>query len=599
MIRILLVDDEPAFLDLSKTFLELYNPNAEIDIADSAEKALSKLWNKAYDIIISDYAMPGMDGLAFLEKIRDMEIKVPFIMFSGKGKEEVLREVFEYDMAFHFQKQANPEIQFFELSQRIRQIMKEKWDDEMLHISRLALENCREAVCWLDINSRFININSAACELLGFSRQEMLGRSMKDLDREFKLEHWHYYWKELRREKHLLMESFVRRRDGCEIPLEINSNFVEYGSGEYNCAFLRDITERKIKEKELNLAQFSINNAPDAIFWVTKSGELIYVNDSACKLLGYSKKELLDLRFRDIDPAAGERRWKELWEAARKDKCCTFESFYSGRAGKAFPVESSLKHLSYANKEYLCVYSRDISKRLQADAEFRASEERMNLAIRGARIGAWDLNTLTDELVVSEDWLKILGYSTEEFGNTLEKFKQTLLHPEELADIERELRKHLEGKTPLYRAEHRLLRGNGDWIWILSYGEVVARDEEGRSLRMSGIHLDITEMHNNREALRQSNEKIKLLSNINRHDIQNQISIAAGYLGLIKSMNANGKMQSPSTPSPSSASILTPSTSNPSTSIPSTSTPSTSNPSTSNPSTSNPSTSTPSSCPSS
>lgn len=536
LIKILLVDDESAFLDLSKTFLELYNPNTKIDVADSANTALLKLRSEAYDVIISDYAMPGMDGLALLDKIRDLEIEVPFIMFSGMGKEEVLQEAFENDMTFYFQKKGDPETRLLELSQRIRRILENKRADELLHISFLALDNSSEAICWLDRNSCFIYVNSAATELLGFSQAELLDMSLKDLDGDFKLEHWHYYWKELQRDKHLTMEFFVRRKDGSEIPLKIKSSYTEYAGKEYNCAFLHDISERKVKEKELNLSQFSINNTPDAIFWITKAGEFIYVNDSACELLGYSKQEFLNLRFDTIEPGVKGEEWAKLWNVVKKNKYCTIESYYSSRDGNSIPVESKLSYLSYANKEYLCVFSRDISQRLQADAELRASEERMNLAIRGAHIGAWDWNILTDEFVISRDWQEMLGYSPQEFGSTFEEVKQNIFHPEEIGYVGRDLQEHLKGKTSLYKAEHRLRRRDGSWVWILNYGEVVARDEKGRPLRMSGIHLDITEMRSNREALRRANKKINLLSSINRHDIQNQVSIATGYLSLLQKL---------------------------------------------------------------
>lgn len=88
-IRVLLVDDETSILELSKTFLEREEKRLKVETTTSAVDALKLLENKDFDVLVSDYQMPVMDGLAFLEVLRDQGNNIPFIMFTGKGREEV------------------------------------------------------------------------------------------------------------------------------------------------------------------------------------------------------------------------------------------------------------------------------------------------------------------------------------------------------------------------------------------------------------------------------------------------------------------------------------------------------------------------------
>jgi PAS domain S-box-containing protein len=119
MIHVLYVDDEPDLLALGKLFLEMAG-GIEVDTAPSAQAALAMMEKKHYDAIVSDFQMPDMDGIAFLKQIRSFPENIAFILFTGKGREEVVIEALNNGADFYLQKGGDPRPQFMELQHKIR-----------------------------------------------------------------------------------------------------------------------------------------------------------------------------------------------------------------------------------------------------------------------------------------------------------------------------------------------------------------------------------------------------------------------------------------------------------------------------------------------
>jgi len=118
MISVLYVDDEEVLLDIGKTYLERTG-KLKVDITTSVSRALELLSTSHYDVVVSDYQMPEMDGIEFLKNLRRQFPKLPFIIFTGKGREEVAVEAFEYGADFYMQKGGAPKPQFTELARKI------------------------------------------------------------------------------------------------------------------------------------------------------------------------------------------------------------------------------------------------------------------------------------------------------------------------------------------------------------------------------------------------------------------------------------------------------------------------------------------------
>jgi len=130
-IRVLYVDDEPGLLEVAQIFLE-ETAEFSVGISTSAEEALNNSSIPSYDAIISDYQMPGMDGIGFLKVVRERFGDIPFILFTGKGREEVVIDAINNGADFYLQKGGDPKSQFAELEHKIRQAVAQKKDKREL-----------------------------------------------------------------------------------------------------------------------------------------------------------------------------------------------------------------------------------------------------------------------------------------------------------------------------------------------------------------------------------------------------------------------------------------------------------------------------------
>ena len=136
-------------------------------------------------------------------------------------------------------------------------------------------------------------------------------------------------------------------------------------------------------------------------------------------------------------------------------------------------------------------YVHDITDRMLAEQDLRDSESRWIMALDSAGHGVWDWNAATDRVFFSRRWKTMLGYGDEDVGDTLHEWTSRV-HPEDIQACTEALRRHLDGHSPTYRSEHRMLCKDGTFAWVLDQGMVVARDASGRPLRVIGTHTDIT-----------------------------------------------------------------------------------------------------------
>jgi two-component system, cell cycle sensor histidine kinase and response regulator CckA len=144
-----------------------------------------------------------------------------------------------------------------------------------------------------------------------------------------------------------------------------------------------------------------------------------------------------------------------------------------------------------------------LRRRRLGEKAIRESEERLKLVLEGSNDGIWDLDLTTKEVRHNQRWADIHGYDAGVVTMNIDFLKQCV-HPEDLPELLRSFREHVDGQAARYKVEYRAACPSGDWKWFMDRGKVVERDAGGNPLRMAGTSTDITERKMVEEALRTS-----------------------------------------------------------------------------------------------
>jgi len=146
----------------------------------------------------------------------------------------------------------------------------------------------------------------------------------------------------------------------------------------------------------------------------------------------------------------------------------------------------------------------------ESESKLKESRDRLDLALKGAKAGAWDWNIKTDHAIFDKQWAGMLGYMPDEIEPNSKGWTE-LIHPEDKEETFKVLNKHFENNNFEYKVEVRLKCKDGNWKWVLASGKVFDRDEEGKPIRMLGTHIDISERVEIERSLKENEERYRLL----------------------------------------------------------------------------------------
>ena len=348
-------------------------------------------------------------------------------------------------------------------------------------------ENATVGLHWVGSDGIILRANRAELALLGYSREEYVGRPIADfhadedvisdiLNRLQAGEELHEYPARLRCKdgsiKDVLIDSSVMFRDG---------GFV------HTRCFTRDVTERKraaalLREQEQRTRTI-LESITDAFCTFDREWRFTYANRQAEVLLGRSRDDLIGKNvWEEFPDTLGTDLERNYRRAVAEAVAVTFEIFYR-------PHDRWYELHAYPSPDGLSVYFRDVSQRRQAREALADSEERLRLALDAGRMGVWDWNVRTGSLKWSDSLEPLHGLAPGTFGGTFEHFEQ-LIHPEDRGAVNASIRQALECVGEFY-VEFRNVRQDGGIHWIAGSGRAFPGDD-GQPLRMIGIGLDVT-----------------------------------------------------------------------------------------------------------
>jgi PAS domain S-box-containing protein len=319
-LRILHVDDDIGFLEVSKQILEMED-KFEVDNATSAEEAFQKLEEQSYDAIVSDYEMPSKNGLQFLKELRERGNIVAFAIFTGKSREEVAIKALNLGADGYFTKSGDPETVYAELAHGLRKSVeirraKAKACIEETRLKAI-LSSSPDAIIIADLNDKIVNCNDAAVDLAGYlSKREIIGRNAFEVGQErgikklSKMANGSVGQPEIRK-----AELFFIKDSGeeCFVELSVGMLKDELGNPLGFVSVLRDISERKRVEEQNRKLADELNRVfdaiPDLMFIIDMDNRIVRVNKRTCEFLKKNPKDVLGKHCFEVMHGT-DKRWR-------------------------------------------------------------------------------------------------------------------------------------------------------------------------------------------------------------------------------------------------------------------------------------------------
>lgn len=222
--------------------------------------------------------------------------------------------------------------------------------------------------------SRVVDVNDAGCQMFGYQKDEVIDKTTLQIGLWYSEEERVRYLSMLKEQGSVRnVEVQLRSRSGEVRQCLLSSELITLNGKQCSVTVGDDITESKRMEKALRLTQFSVDQAVEAILWLDPTARFFNVNDTACRMLGYSREELTSMTVHDIDPNFPVERWAEHWGHLKERRALAFEAKYWSRTGTVLEMEVTFNYLQYDGKEYGCAILRDIGERKRAEAERRRS----------------------------------------------------------------------------------------------------------------------------------------------------------------------------------------------------------------------------------
>ena len=337
-----------------------------------------------------------------------------------------------------------------ELEQRVRELEKSNFEikrvEEALRESEALFRNLFEhhAAVQLIIDpdsGNIIDANDAAVEFYGWTLEQLQQRRIQDINT-LSPEEINQEMKKARTNKRIHFEFRHRRADRSIRDVEVFSSNIEAKGKDRLHSVIHDITVRKQAEEALRFTQFAIDHMSDAAFWMTSDARLFYVNQAACRALGYSSDELVLMTVADIDPEFPMEIWSDYWNELREKRHFVFQTIHRAKDGRVYPVEIQANFVEFDGREYNCAFARDITERKRVDEEREKLQAQLNQAQKMESVGrlaggvAHDFNNMLGAILGYTELGMIEVSPTDPIHGTLKDIQKAALRS---ADLTRQL----------------------------------------------------------------------------------------------------------------------------------------------------------------
>ncbi len=547
---VLYVDDEPDLLVIGKAFLESTGDFA-VDTQVSSEKALEILGTRSYDAVISDYQMPGMDGLVLLKAVRRRYGDIPFILFTGRGREAVVVEAINLGVDFYLQKGGDARAQFAELAHKIRMAVGRRQAEAALKERDAQLQsltnNLPSGMIYQMVmdpagGRRFVYVSPGVGALHGVNSSEVLDdpallydqihpeyrAALREAeDRALAAMSPFSFETRIRSasgtERWMLLRSAPRRApDGCTVwdgielditatkraedKLRIAYEQLALSQGQLQAQFnALNETRNQIAESEVKYRTL-VEHTADAVF-IAQDGNLVFANSALASLTGYSLDEIVGLPFSHL--------------IVPEDRDLVLGRHLSRTSGGDLPksYEFSVQHKDPATRVHVKIrvgagtyHGRpaaigtlhDVTEERKQEAELARSEELHRKMVAAIPDIIVRVDTEGRIIFINDNGVRLSGATdaAELIGKSMFSF----FSPESLQRALENTKLMFEG--PLGPKEYSFIALDGKQVTLEVNGDVL-RTREGIPYGMVYICRDISDRRQAEDGLRKSEEEFR------------------------------------------------------------------------------------------
>lgn len=224
----------------------------------------------------------------------------------------------------------------------------------------------------------FFYASKEACRALGYSRAELLNTPLPQVDAGWTPEWWDQLWDPANPVKNFVYDRELRTRSGQLFPVEVTASRFRYQGSEFFLALVRDISERKSRDQQIRLLTHAIDQSSDAVFLINEhEGRFIYVNQTACHILGYSREELLQFKPQDIDANLPKEKILAIHRAMFTSEAVspTVETRHRTKDGRMVPVEVTSSVFAYEGSRFILSTVRNLTDKKESESRLKSKEQ--------------------------------------------------------------------------------------------------------------------------------------------------------------------------------------------------------------------------------
>ena len=542
VVHVLHVDDDPEFGELAATFLEREDDRFVVETVTSVADAFDCLDEAPVDCIVSDYEMPGSDGIEFLEAVREEYPDLPFVLFTGRGSEEVASEAISAGVTDYLQKGSGTS-QYAVLANRIANAVEQYRSRRALDASRrrlaLFFERSPLGVIEWDDDFTVKRLNDAAEEILGYAEADLRGRGWNVIVSESDEAAVDDVVSELLDGTggyHSINENVTK--EGETIVCEWHNRIVTDEGGDVVAIFsqFQDVTERRRHREELERHRAIIQAAASTIITVDESNTILSANPSVEGTFGYAPEDvvgepLTTLMADDVAErhTAAFEQYLDTTEQTLDWEYTEFEGQH--RDGSAVPLAVTFGEVVYEGERYFVGILRDLTAQREREQELEGANALLSTLIETLPAGVLAEDASRNVLTVNQRLIDLFGMSgsPEELAGAdcerlVREVDDLFVEDDEFVDRTNDL---IDEQTPVFNEE-----------WELRDGRTFSRGHRPIELPNGEGHLwvyhDVTERAERERRLEALNETSRELVSATTREAVAEIGVSAArdVLGL-------------------------------------------------------------------